>query len=103
MILRGFIDEIGVPREWTSKKTGDKCYTYPVTLSVPHINAKGEEKTDKFIADHMAGNPDYIARLDELCKSHTRLELEVSFSVREYNGKQYQNVTLWNAVVLIDK
>lgn len=103
MVLRGFIDEIGVPREWTSKKTGEKGYTYPVTLSVPHINAKGEEKVDKFIADHMAGNPDYIAKLNELCQAHTRLELELSFSVREYKGKLYQNVMLWNAVVLIDK
>ena len=103
MILRGFIKEIGVPREWTSKKTGEKRWTYPILLSVPHVNAKGKEVEDEFIADHMAGNPDYIAKLQKLCEEKTRLELECTFSVRTYNGKKYQDVVLWNAVVLIDK
>lgn len=103
MVLRGFIKEIGTPREWTSKQSGNKCWTYPLTLSFEHTNRKGETKEDVVIADHIVGNQDYVRKLEELKRNKSLCEMNLQFKVREYNEKMYQDATLWDIQIMLEK
>ncbi|MBO4430736.1 MAG: hypothetical protein J5790_05285 [Bacteroidaceae bacterium] len=95
MIKTGFIKSIGVPRSWTTKE-GEKRETYPVTVSVPYVRNDGKQGEDIMVCDHICGNPDYVKQLQELMESQAELDLTISFSLREYNGKEFTNIKLIN-------
>lgn len=103
MILRGYIKAIGTPREWTSKKNGERRWTYPLVLSFEHTNRNGDTKEDLIVADHMTGNMDYAAKLEELRVNKTKCEMNIQFGTREYSGKVYQDTTLWDIQIMINK
>ena len=95
MIKSGFIKSIGEPRSWTTKE-GEARETYPVTVSVPYVRNDGKPGEDILVCDHTCGNPDYVKQLQELMESQAELNLTISFSPREYNGKEFTNIKLTN-------
>ena len=95
MIKTGFIKTIGQPRSWTTKE-GEARETYPVTVSVPYVRNDGKPGEDILVCDHTCGNPDYVKQLQELMESQAELNLTISFSPREYNGKEFTNIKLTN-------
>ena len=95
MIKSGFIKSIGEPRSWTTKE-GEARETYPVKVSVPYVRNDGKPGEDILVCDHTCGNPDYVKQLQELMESQAELNLTISFSPREYNGKEFTNIKLTN-------
>ena len=95
MIKTGFIKKIGVPRDWQTKE-GEQRQTYPVTVAIPYVRQDGKQGEDLMVCDHICGNPDYVKQLNELMESQAELDLTISFSLREYNGKEYTNIKLLN-------
>ena len=95
MIKQGTIKAIGQPRSWTTKE-GEARETYPVTVSVPYVRNDGKQGEDLLVCDHICGNPDYVKQLHELMESQAELDLTISFSLREYNGKEFTNIKLIN-------
>lgn len=100
MNLKGYLKEIGVPRLWKNRDE-EEMQTWPLVLSVPFVDANGVEREDEIVADHTAINPEYIQRLQQAIERKERMEFQVSFATREYNGKRYQNIKLWNVQILI--
>ena len=95
MIKTGFIKAIGQPRSWKTKE-GEARETYLVTVSVPYVRNDGKQGEDVMVCDHICGNPDYVKQLHELMESQAELDLTISFSLREYNGKEFTNIKLIN-------
>ena len=100
MNLQGYIKEIGTPREWKTQE-GETRYSYPITISIPFVGSDGKERSDDIITDHVAGNPEYIKKLKEEKSKGTRMDFRVGFSLREYQGKQYQNARLYDVQILL--
>ena len=95
MIKTGFIKAIGQPRSWKTKE-GEKRQTYPVTVAIPYVRQDGKQGEDLLVCDHICANPDYVKQLNELMESQAELDLTISFSLREYKGKEYTNIKLLN-------
>ena len=95
MIKTGFIKKIGEPRDWQTKE-GEARETYPVTVAIPYVRQDGTQGEDLMVCDHICGNPDYVKQLNELMESQAELDLTISFSLREYKGKEYTNIKLLN-------
>lgn len=95
MIKQGFIKSIGEPRSWTTKE-GERRETYPVKVSVPYVRNDGKQGEDILVCDHTCGSPDYVKQLKELMESQAELDLTISFSLREYNGREFTNIKLIN-------
>ncbi|MBO4672898.1 MAG: hypothetical protein J5616_00905 [Bacteroidaceae bacterium] len=95
MIKTGFIKEIGEPRKWNTKE-GEQRFTYPVTVGIPYVRQDGKQGEDELVCDHSAGNPEYIEKLNDLMTRGVECDLTISFGVRDYNGKKYNNVKLIN-------
>ena len=95
MIKQGTIKAIGQPRSWKTKE-GEARETYPVTVAIPYVRQDGKQGEDLMVCDHICGNPDYVKQLNELMESQAELDLTISFSLREYKGKEYTNIKLLN-------
>ena len=95
MIKQGTIKAIGQPRSWKTKE-GEARETYPVTVAIPYVRQDGKQGEDLMVCDHICANPDYVKQLHELMESQAELDLTISFSLREYNGKEYTNIKLLN-------
>lgn len=93
MIKQGFIKAIGEPREWSTKE-GEARFTYPVTVGIPYARQDGSMGEDELVCDHVAANPDYINQIKALMENSSECDLTISFSVREWNGKFFNNVRL---------
>ena len=95
MIKQGTIKAIGQPRSWKTKE-GEARETYPVTVAIPYVRQDGKQGEDLLVCDHICANPDYVKQLHELMESQAELDLTISFSLHEYNGKEYTNIKLLN-------
>ncbi len=95
MIKQGTIKAIGQPRSWKTKE-GEARETYPVTVAIPYVRQDGKQGEDLLVCDHICANPDYVKQLNELMESQAELDLTISFSLHEYNGKEYTNIKLLN-------
>ena len=95
MVKQGIIKAIGQPRSWKTKE-GEARETYPVTVAIPYVRQDGKQGEDLMVCDHICGNPDYVKQLNELMESQAELDLTISFSLREYKGKEYTNIKLLN-------
>ena len=95
MIKQGTIKAIGQPRSWKTKE-GEARETYPVTVAIPYVRQDGKQGEDLMVCDHICANPDYGTQLNELMESQSELDLTISSSLREYNGKEYTNIKLLN-------
>lgn len=100
MNVQGYISKIGVPRTWKTQQ-GEDRQSYPIEIKVPFINSKGEEKSDELIGEHVAANPDYIKRLQEQMEKGTRMEFQLGFHIREWEGKRFQNIKIYNIQILL--
>lgn len=100
MHLQGFIKSIGEPRQWTTRNDEPR-ETYPVEIAVPYIDDRGTEREDSIIADLDTGNPDYMKKLEDAKNLKQRLDIRVGFSVREYNGKKFQNAKVWDVQIMM--
>ena len=100
MNLQGFIKSMGTPREWNTKE-GEKRETYPMVLTVPYIGHDGKEHSDDVLAELTAGNPQYITNVKKAMEERKRMEFRLGFSIREYNGKQYQDCRMWDVQIMM--
>ncbi len=100
MNVQGFIKEIGVPREWETKEK-TKMYSYPVVFSIPYIDKQGIERSDEIVGELNAANPDYIAKIDDLCKKQSRVNVSLGLAVNEYLGKLYQRIKVWDIQIML--
>lgn len=100
MNVQGFIKEIGVPREWETKEH-TKMYSYPVVFAIPFVDKQGTERSDEIVGELNAANPDYIAKIDDLCKRKSRVDATLGLSVNEYQGKLYQRIKVWDIQIML--
>lgn len=100
MNLQGFIKKIGEPRTWNTKENETR-YSYPITISLPYVGADGKEREDELIAEHTAGNPEYIDKLKESMEKRQRMEFRLSFNIRQWEGKEFNNIKLYNVQILL--
>ena len=94
MIKTGKILAIGEPRPFTNKD-GVEMKSYPVTISVPYVRQDGKKGEDVMICDHIVGNEAYLKQLEELMESQAELDMTISFTLRDYNGRLYTNIKLY--------
>ena len=100
MTLQGFIKEIGVPREWETKEK-TKMYSYPVVFSIPYVDKQGTERSDEIVGELNAANPDYIAKIDDLRKKESRVNVSLGLAVNDYKGKLYQRIKVWDIQIML--
>lgn len=100
MNVKGFIKKIAPHREWTSRD-GQLMFSLPITITVPYINAKGEERADDMIGEFVIGNLDYLAKLREAIEKKQRMEFQLGFSVNEYQGREYQRIKIYNLSIVL--
>ncbi len=100
MNVQGFIKEIGVPREWETKEK-TKMYSYPVVFSIPYVDKQGTERSDEIVGELNAANPDYIAKIDDLRKKESRVNVSLGLAVNDYKGKLYQRIKVWDIQIML--
>lgn len=100
MNVQGFIKEIGVPREWETKEHS-KMFSYPIVISIPFLDKQGNQRSDEIVGELNAANPDYIAKIDDLCKKQSRVDVVLGLSVSEYQGKLYQRIKVWDIQIML--
>ena len=100
MNVQGYISKIGEPRKWKTQQ-GEERQSYPLEIKVPYLNSRGEEKTDELIGEHVAANPEYIQKLQEQMEKGTRMEFQLGFHIREWEGKRFQNIKIYNIQILL--
>ena len=100
MNVQGFIKSIGVPREWETKEK-TKMYSYPVVFAIPYVDKQGTERSDEIVGELNAANPDYIAKIDDLCKRQSRVNVSLGLAVNEYQGKLYQRIKVWDIQIML--
>lgn len=100
MNVQGFIKEIGVPREWETKEK-TKMYSYPVVFSIPYVDKQGTERSDEIVGELNAANPDYIAKIDDLRKKESRVNVSLGLAVNEHLGKLYQRIKVWDIQIML--
>ena len=100
MNVQGFIKEIGVPREWETKEK-TKMYSYPVVFSIPYVDKQGTERSDEIVGELNAANSDYIAKIDDLRKKESRVNVSLGLAVNDYKGKLYQRIKVWDIQIML--
>ena len=100
MNVQGFIKSIGVPREWETKEHS-KMFSYPIVINIPFLDKQGNQRSDEIVGELNAANPDYIAKIDDLCKRQSRVDVALGLSVNEYQGKKYQRIKVWDIQIML--
>jgi len=100
MNVQGFIKSIGVPREWETKEHS-KMFSYPIVINIPFLDKQGNQRSDEIVGELNAANPDYIAKIDDLCKMQSRVDVALGLSVNEYQGKLYQRIKVWDIQIML--
>ncbi len=75
--------------------------SYPIIVEVPFIGKDGKERADEIVAEHVIGNDDYLAKLQEAKQNRQRLEFSVGFSIREWQGKKFQSTKMFNVQIMM--
>ena len=100
MIIKGFIKEIGAVRDWTGKD-GEERHSVRLTLAIPFVTKDGTERNDELMGEMNYGNPEFLEGLRKTCDAQEKCELQVGFSLSEWNGKKIQNIKVFNATKLL--
>ncbi len=95
MIKQGIIKAIGQPRSWQTKE-GEARNTYPVTVGIPYVRQDGKQGEDELVCDLTASNPEYVKSLETLRQQGTVCDLTIAMTVREHQGRLFNNVRLVN-------
>ena len=100
MFLKGFIKEVGQPRDWTDKN-GDKRQSVKLTLGIPYMSKDGQEHFDELLGEMTLPNAEFAESLKKTCEAHERCELHVGFNLSDWNGKKIQNIRVFNLTRMI--
>lgn len=100
MNVQGFIKEIGVPRQWTTRENST-MYSYPLVIKIPFIDKQGTERSDEILAEMNAANPDYVEKISKLCLDKSRVTISLGLSVSEYQGKKYQRIKVYDIQIML--
>jgi hypothetical protein len=100
MFLKGFIKEVGQPRDWTDKN-GEKRQSVKLTLDIPYMSKDGQEHFDELLGEMTLPNAEFAESLKKTCEAHERCELHVGFNLSDWNGKKIQNIRVFNATKLM--
>jgi hypothetical protein len=91
----GIIKKVVEGNTWKTQDGQDR-QTLFVTIAIPYVRDGGQEGEDTLIAEHICGNPDYVKQLNELQQKKVELDLTLGFSVREWEGKEFNKIKLFN-------
>ena len=94
MIIKGFIKEVGLPREW-SNKDGEKRQSVKLTLAVPYMNKEGQERQDELMGEMNIQSGEFLESLRKTQASQEKCEFQVGFSLSDWNGKKIQNIKVY--------
>ncbi|MBQ2299599.1 MAG: hypothetical protein II278_09550 [Bacteroidaceae bacterium] len=100
MFVQGFIKKIGMPREWATGN-GEKRLSYPCIISIPYVNDRGEAKNDEILAEHTIGNDAYMESLQRAVQEGRRMEFQLGFAVKEWQGREFMNARLYNIQIML--
>ena len=100
MILQGFIKEVGQTRGWTNKD-GESRQSVKLTLAIPYVSKDGQERNDELIGEMNLPNQEFLGSLTKACGDKEKCEFHVGFSLSEWNGKQIQNIRVYNITKLM--
>lgn len=89
MNLKGYLREIGQPRQWKTNE-GEDRETYRLVLTIPYIGSDGKEHTDDIQGELTSGNPAYIANIRKAMEEKKCLEFKCGFSIKEWKNPQGQ-------------
>ncbi len=70
-------------------------------ISIPYLDKQGTQRSDEIVGELNAANPDYIAKIDDLCKRQSRVDVVLGLSVSEYQGKLYQRIKVWDIQIML--
>jgi len=101
MILRGFIKEVGQSREWATRE-GEKKQSVRLTLQVPYVTRDGQERYDELLGEMSYDNPQFLDGLRQAQQAHERCEMQVGFSLSEWQDRQIQNIRVYNITKLLN-
>ena len=100
MIIRGFIKEVGQTRDWTSKE-GEKRMSVKLTVQMPYVAKDGQERCDELMGEINYANPDFLEGLRKTQLAHEKCEMQVGFSLSEWQGKRIQNIRIYSLTKMI--
>lgn len=100
MILKGFIKEVGQTRDWTNRD-GEMRHSVKLTLQVPYLTKDGQERCDEMVAETNYTNTEFLDGLKRTQEAHEKCEMQVGFSLSDWNGKQIQNIRVFNLTKMI--
>ena len=100
MIIKGFIKEVGQTRDWTDKN-GETRQSVKLTLAMPYVSKDGQEHEDELLAEMTLPSGEFLQGLQKTCEAHEKCELQVGFSLPDWNGKKIQNIKLYNLTKLM--
>ena len=100
MIIKGFIKEVGLPREW-SNKDGETRQSVKLTLAVPYMNKEGQERQDELMGEMNIQSGEFLGSLRKTQASQEKCEFQVGFSLSDWKGKKIQNIKVYNLTKLL--
>ena len=100
MIVKGFIKEVGQTRDWTNKN-GEKRLSVKLTLTVPYVSKDGQEYYDELMGEMNLPNAELLEGLKRTCQAQEKCEMQVGFSLSDWNGKKIQNIKVYNLTKLM--
>ena len=100
MYLRGFIKEVGQTRDWTNKD-GETRQSVKLTLTIPYVSKDGQEYNDELVGEMNVPNHEFLTGLTKACEAKEKCEMNIGFSLSEWNGKRIQNIRVFNLTKLM--
>ncbi len=100
MYLRGFIKEVGQTRDWTNKE-GEARQSVKLTLAIPYVSKDGQEYNDELVGEMNVPSQEFLAGLRKTCEAREKCEINIGFSLSEWNGKKIQNIRVFNLTKLM--
>ena len=100
MIIRGFIKEVGQTRDWATKE-GEKRQSVKLTVQVPYLTKDGQERYDELMGEINYASPDFLEGLRKTQTAHERCEMQVGFSLSNWEGKLIQNIRIYSLTKML--
>ena len=100
MIIKGFIKEVGQTRDWTDKN-GENRQSVKLTLAMPYVSKDGQEHEDELQAEMTLPNAEFLEGLKKTYQAKEKCEMQVGFSLSDWNGKKIQNIKVYNLTKLM--
>lgn len=100
MYLKGFIKELGETRSWTNKE-GATMMSVKLTLQVPYVARDGQERFDELMGEICYGNQQFLEGLRQAQQAHEKCEMQVGFSLSDWQGRQIQNIKVYSVRKMI--